>query len=125
MTPVETVKTFLKAMEVKDYDSALQLVAEDCQYHNMPMALVRGRAAVRASLQPFFDPTLENQLVVLREAVAGEVVFTERLDRHRIADRWVELPVNGVFEVRNGEIVVWREYFDLATLFRQWPELQG
>ena len=28
----------------------------------------------------------------------------------------IELPVMGVFEVRDGRIAVWRDYFDLATV---------
>ncbi len=80
-------------------------------------------AAVKAVLEPFFAPVIENDLVLLRTAAEGDTVFTERLDRHRIESGWVELPVTGVFVFREGKIAVWREYFDMATLLRQWPEL--
>jgi limonene-1,2-epoxide hydrolase len=123
-TPTEVVAAFMAAMERLDYEAALPLVAEDCEYENLPMGKVQGRAGVRAVLEPFFGQTVENELVVLRQAAAGPVVFLERLDRHRLKDRWVELPVTGVFEVKDGKIAVWREYFDLATLTRAWPELQ-
>lgn len=46
-------------------------------------------------------------------AVAG--AFLERLDRHRLAHGWREMPVNRVFEVHHGKITVWRDSFDLAT----------
>jgi limonene-1,2-epoxide hydrolase len=46
------------------------------------------------------------------------VVFLERLDRHRLDHGWRELPVNSVFEVRDGLISIWRDYFDLATASR-------
>jgi limonene-1,2-epoxide hydrolase len=29
------------------------------------------------------------------------------------------LPVAGVFEVRDGKIAAWRDYFDLATFTKQ------
>ncbi|WP_287890703.1 limonene-1,2-epoxide hydrolase family protein [Blastomonas sp.] len=58
---------------------------------------------------------------ILREAVNGPIVILERLDRHRLADKWVELPVTGVFEVHNGLITYWRDYFDAATILSQWP----
>jgi limonene-1,2-epoxide hydrolase len=45
----------------------------------------------------------------------------ERLDRHRLNDKWVELPVTGVFEVKHGLITYWRDYFDAATILAQWP----
>jgi limonene-1,2-epoxide hydrolase len=43
------------------------------------------------------------------------VVVTERTDRFRFKDRWVDLPVAGVFELRDGKIALWRDYFDLQT----------
>lgn len=124
-TPAETVAAFLDAMARKDYDAGLVYVADDCLYENLPMGQATGPAGVRAVLEPFFAPVLENDLKVLRQAAEGPLVFLERLDRHRLADRWVELPVTGVFEVRDGKIAVWREYFDLATLMTAWPELQA
>jgi limonene-1,2-epoxide hydrolase len=108
-------------MEQKDYDRGLQWVAENCEYTNLPLATVRGPAGVRAVLEPFFAPTIENDFVVLRRSADGPVVFVERLDRHRLATGWVELPVTGVFEVHDGLITVWREYFDAATIISKWP----
>jgi limonene-1,2-epoxide hydrolase len=118
-----TVHRVISALARKDYDGALPFFTEDCEYTNLPMGSVTGPDGVRAVLQPFFAPTIENDLVVLRSAVEGDTVFTERLDRHRLAHGWVELPVTGVFVFRQGKIAVWREYFDLGTLLRQWPEL--
>lgn len=124
-TPIEIVTAFLDAMARKDYDAGLAFVADDCEYENLPMGRVTGPGGVRAVLEPFFGPVLENDLRILRQAAQGSTVFLERLDRHRLPDRWVELPVTGVFEVRGGKIAVWREYFDLATLMQRWPELQA
>jgi limonene-1,2-epoxide hydrolase len=121
LTPLETVTAFMKLMEPLDYDNAVKLIAETCEYTNMPMGSVTGPAGVRAVLEPFFAPTLENEFRVLRSAVNGNTVFLERLDRHRLASGWVELPVNGVYEVENGKITVWRDYFDLATIMGKWP----
>jgi len=125
-SPLDVVMALLKAMEVKDYDAAMPLIADDCEYTNVPMATVHGPAAVRAVLEPFFAPTLRNEFIVQRQACDGPIVFLERLDRHELGpDRWAELPVTGVFEVRDGRIVLWRDNFDVATLVRQWPELQA
>lgn len=120
---LEIVRTTIHAVAVKDYDRAFANFTEDCEYTNLPMGSVTGPTAMRAVLEPFFAPTIENDLVVLRTAVDGDTVFTERLDRHRIESGWVELPVTGVWVFREGKIAVWREYFDLGTLLRQWPEL--
>jgi limonene-1,2-epoxide hydrolase len=121
-TPIEIVKAFNTAMEQKDFDTALQYVSEDCEYTNIPMSTVRGPAGIRAVLEPFFAPTIENRFLILREAAVGPVVFLERLDRHLLSTGWVELPVVGVYEVHNGLITVYRDYFDLATIMSKWPK---
>ncbi len=119
---LDVVRQFMSDMERGDYDAAMNLIAEDCEYINPPpLGAVSGPAAVRGLLEPFFAPTLENELKILRESSAGSVVFIERLDRHRLADKWVELPVTGVLEVRDGQITYWRDYFDAATILSQWP----
>jgi limonene-1,2-epoxide hydrolase len=121
-SPLDVVRRFLKGMEVSDYDNALTLVAENCEYTNPPpLGTVHGPGAIRGILEPFFAPTLETTFVLLREAAAGPIVFVERLYRHRLADKWVELPVTGVFELHDGKITVWRDYFDAATILSQWP----
>jgi limonene-1,2-epoxide hydrolase len=48
------------------------------------------------------------------ENAAAGIVMNERTDRFQIGERWVELPVMGVFELRDGRIQAWRDYFDLA-----------
>jgi limonene-1,2-epoxide hydrolase len=122
MTPMDTVKAFMKAMEPLDYDTAVTFLSDDCEYTNPPpLGTVKGPAAMRAVLEPFFSPTLENEFRVLRSAANGPIVILERLDRHRLATGWVELPVTGVFEVHNGRITYWRDYFDLATIMAHWP----
>lgn len=120
----EVVLNFLKAFEKLDYDSACEQIADDCAYSNMPagMGTVTGPAGVRAVLEPFFAPTIENEFQILRCATDGAIVFTERLDRHRLEDKWVELPVTGVFEVHHGKITVWNDYFDLPTIMSEWPQ---
>jgi limonene-1,2-epoxide hydrolase len=120
-SPIDVVRAFLAAMEQLNFDAALALVSDNCEYTNVPLSTVHGPAGIRSVLEPFFAPTLENVFGVLREASAGPVVFMERLDRHRLADKWVELPVTGVWEVHDGRITLWREYFDAPTLLSHWP----
>ena len=127
-TNLAVVHAFNAAMAQFDYDAALALIADDCQYQNMPDPgkVMVGPTGVRAALQPFFGLTIANELVTLRAAESGHLVFLERLDRHQLPDgRWVELPVTGVYEVVNGKIKLYRDYFNAQTLYAQWPELLG
>jgi limonene-1,2-epoxide hydrolase len=114
-SPSETVEAFIAAMVKMDFETALAYFAPDGEYTNIPMTTVRGPAGVREVLEPFFAPILENDFIILRRAATGPFVFLERLDRHRLEHGWRELPVNSVFEVHDGLITVWRDYFDLLS----------
>jgi len=113
--PTEVVEAFLAAFAAMDFGTALSYLSDDVEYTNIPLGAVRGHAGVSQVLEPFFAPIHENEFVIQRRAASGPVVFMERLDRHRLDHGWRELPVNSVFEVHDGKVTVWRDYFDLAT----------
>jgi limonene-1,2-epoxide hydrolase len=46
-------------------------------------------------------------------AVRDNVVLTERIDTFTIG---APLPVMGTFEVRDGQISAWRDYFDMGQI---------
>ncbi|WP_395153639.1 limonene-1,2-epoxide hydrolase family protein [Ilumatobacter sp.] len=122
MTPEETVDAFIAALEHKDLDAAVALVSDDCEYDNVPMGKVRGRAEIRAILEPMITACATVEWIVHRQAAAGNLVINERLDRFEMPFGWIEMPVAGVFELDdNGKIALWRDYFDLATYRNQLP----
>ena len=86
------------------------------------MGAVHGIDQVRATLGPFVARFDEVDWPVSRIAATGTAdsgtVFTERVDRFRAGETWLELPVVGVFEVRDGRISLWRDYFDLGSTTR-------
>ena len=43
------------------------------------------------------------------------MVIVERLDRTEVGDIKVDLPCCGVFEMEEGKIKIWRDYFDKGT----------
>jgi limonene-1,2-epoxide hydrolase len=122
MTATDTVHEFIHAVEAKDLDRAMTLCADDMIYDNVPIPTVTGAAAVRQFLEGFLATLDEMQWVVHREIVQGDVVVNERTDRFRAGDNWIELPVAGFWEVRDGKISLWRDYFDLQTMAGQMPK---
>jgi limonene-1,2-epoxide hydrolase len=117
--PKEVVAAFIAAIERRDVDAAIELLADDCEYDNVPMGKVHGPGVVRSIIEPLLAECLEVEWPVIREAVAGSVVFNERIDRFRRTDGWIELPVTGVWEVHDGRITLWRDYFDETTYREQ------
>jgi limonene-1,2-epoxide hydrolase len=120
----DVVARFVAAIEALDVDGALALVTDDISYENVPIDPIVGKEAVGATLRGFLAPASEVDWQVLRTVVDANLVVNERLDRFRIGDGWLELPVAGFFEVTDdGLIRVWRDYFDLDTYTRQLTEL--
>lgn len=115
MTPSETVTEFISAIERKDLPHTLTLVDADIEYDNVPLGAVRGIDDVRNTLEPFLATCDEIDWQVRHQVAQGNVVMNERVDRFRLGDRWLELPVAGLFVVGDGRITLWRDYFDVET----------
>lgn len=121
MQPLETVRAFIAALERNDIPAALTYVADDCEYANVPISAVTGPEGIAAILEPLFAQASEIDWPVHREVASGPVVFNERTDRFLMPFGWVELPVTGVWEVHDGKITVWRDYFDFQSYLKQFP----
>ena len=120
MTPEETVDRFIELLCAKQVDAACELVDDTCEYDNVPLGKQFGPEGIKALLGPMVDGLDEVVFVIHRQAAVGNLVLNERSDRFRLGDRWIDLPVAGVFEVGDdGRIVLWRDYFDAATFNEQ------
>ncbi len=116
---MKTVEDFLASFGTLDVDRIMSFFAPEAVYHNMPMAPMRGEKAIRGVIEYFVKPAQKIEFVILNIMAAGNVVLNERLDKFLIGEKNVELPVMGTFEVEDGKIVVWRDYFDMATWQKQ------
>jgi limonene-1,2-epoxide hydrolase len=54
------------------------------------------------------------RLVIHHQVATDDVVMNERTDHITLNGRPVVLPISGVFEIVDGRIKAWREYFDLG-----------
>jgi limonene-1,2-epoxide hydrolase len=79
---------------------------------------VTGRENVERLIAGFTASWTETTWDVRHLLCAGDIVIAERLDRTRAGERAVDLPCVGVFELQDGKIKVWRDYFDLGTYQR-------
>ena len=113
------IRDFCAAWARKNIDELLSFFAADAVYHNMPLAPLTGIEAIRETLNMFVTPAEHIEFELLALAAAGDLVFTERVDHFRMMGKKVSLPVAGVFQVRNGKIAVWRDYFDMQTWMTQ------
>ncbi|TMB24259.1 MAG: hypothetical protein E6J59_00580 [Deltaproteobacteria bacterium] len=116
--PETIIREFCASWPERSVDRFLDFFTEDAVYHNMPLEPVTGKNGIREVLNLFL-PAQEIEAEVVHLAARGNLVFTERIDRFRFGDKRVALPCAGVFEIRDGKIAAWRDYFDLATWQRQ------
>lgn len=119
MTPKEVVKAFHRAFVARDVEALVALYAEDAVNHQAPEEPLRGRAAIRRGFEEFF------------RAFPGET--TEPVGFYQDGEwgiwEWRGGPAGappgspalqgcGFFQVRDGEIVLQRGYWDKLTFLR-------
>jgi limonene-1,2-epoxide hydrolase len=93
------------------------LMTPDCVYANVPMPHLEcvGPEQAHKALSAFADRLGWAELSLINIRGDREVVLTERIERFRTKanpDAIIELPVMGAFELRDGRIAHWRDYFD-------------
>ena len=121
------VRRFFDLINGDQFDAAIDLLASDVLYHNIPMPKMRGRERVRQFHKAFgVGDRVRVDWRLLRSAQDGDTVLTERFDVFSSADGGrIELPTMGSLRVVNGAIVEWRDYFDLGSFERQATSIQG
>ena len=110
----EFIDVFVAAWPVGDAERVASYFSDDAVYHNMPLEPARGRDAIRESFVAMMVLGGEVRVDMLNLLADGRVVMTERVDHFVLADKTISLPVMGTFEISNGKIDAWRDYFDLA-----------
>jgi limonene-1,2-epoxide hydrolase len=116
-TADELITEFCKLWAAPDPTEMAGFFTEDAIYHNIPMEPVRGREAIQEFIAGFVAGFEGIDFNVHRQVSAGNLVMNERTDvlrRQNGAD--IELPVMGVFEIQDGRIAAWRDYFDMAAI---------
>ncbi len=120
MSDQKVVEDFIGKWNARDFEGMMSFFEEDAFYHNIPMEPSVGVAAIREGLSPFFGMMEEIDWKILHIVDGGNgVVLTERSDDFKINGKWMRLPVMGTFEIRDGKIAKWRDYFDLKDFESQ------
>lgn len=119
MSNSELVERFLKAWDEMDFDTAFNLMAKDIVYKNTGYPDAFGHEGVKQSLAGLMDKSTPMTSVIhaICENQHG-MVMTERTDTLHLPSGAVSFPVMGAFEIDQGLITGWRDYFD-ASLFKQ------
>jgi limonene-1,2-epoxide hydrolase len=118
-TPIELVREFCDGIPDRDAAASAAFFSDDAVYHNIPLEAVTGRDAIRDTIGMFLGMADKVWFDTVHIVADGSVVMTERVDHFVMGDRDIALPVMGAFEVRDGKITAWRDYFDMNQFSSQ------
>ncbi|MCB0949132.1 MAG: nuclear transport factor 2 family protein [Mycobacterium sp.] len=115
-----TVQAFLHGLAEEDFDTVESLAAPELIWQNVGLPSIRGRARImkllrRGKGRVGFAVKFHNI------AQDGGVVLTERTDAITIGPIRLQFWVCGRFEVRDGQITLWRDYFDFFEFMVKAP----
>lgn len=114
-TAIDTVVQFLDALAASDIGAAAALLDDDVRYTNVGLPTIRGRREVQRAFDAF---ARRGQFLYVNHHIGVDaddpgVVLTERTDALVFGALHCQLWVWGRFEVREGQITVWRDSFDV------------
>lgn len=120
--PIATVTAFLATWDKpKGWEHGVTTYfSDDAVYENIGMSKSVGIEEILDFVRHYEMTTGGGWMVVRTHAIAGvgDTVLTERVDDmvDGQGNIFFTTPVMGAFDLRDGKIVAWRDYFDTAAL---------
>jgi limonene-1,2-epoxide hydrolase len=118
-TNVEAVRMLCERWAWLSEKEFAELMAQNCIYYDVPFPLAKavGPQAAHAKLSPM-QKDWDIGLEVVSIVGDADTVMAERVEHFRNKTNAVEpfdLPVVGVFEIADGKIKAWRDYWDRSA----------
>jgi limonene-1,2-epoxide hydrolase len=111
----QIIRNFITAWSALDVDELVSYFSVDGTYYNMPTSPVTGQENLKQFIAGFIRAWESTDWEVLNLIAKGDIVVAERIDHTVVAGSPVDLPAFGIFEMENGKIKIWRDYFNLPT----------
>ena len=109
------VRAFFAALEDRSVKQALELTDDRIVWRNTSLPTVRGKLVGRL-LRGMDKDWMGFRADFHHIAAYGDVVLTERTDYLRIGPLEIDFWVCGTFELKNGRIVLWHDYFSWGNV---------
>lgn len=109
---------FLADMAAGRVDAAIAAFDDDVVYTNVGLATLRGRRRAGRVIALLDRPALGFDVQLTSIAADGGTVLTERIDELRIGPMRIRFWVCGRFDVSDGRITLWRDYFDNVDVLK-------
>lgn len=116
---IALIRSFIEACVRADPDEFAGYFAEDATWWNAPWKPIKGREAIRETLRRGAEQMSALPWEIRHIVADGDVVMAERVDNFLAGETRVSVPCVGVFELREGKITAWRDYWDLKQFEQQ------
>ncbi|MEV7396467.1 limonene-1,2-epoxide hydrolase family protein [Aeromicrobium sp. NPDC092404] len=113
----DIVRSFLEALQAQDFETFAALLSDDVIYQNVGLPTIRGGLRV-TKLMRGMEGKARFEVKFHRNVVEGSTVLNERTDAIVLGPLRLQFWVCGVFEVADGRISLWRDYFDFYDMFK-------
>ena len=129
MDAVETVEAFLGAYWSMNHDQTLSLVTEDFAWPNvaLPKTSISSRSAMREVLMNqnmgFPEPIESGHHETVNAVAESGLVLHERVDHWVLRGKAMDCPCCATFQVVNGKVALWRDYYDIGHVIRQFESV--
>lgn len=108
------VERAIAALKARDYRTLESLLAFDVVYVNVGTPATRGRRSTMRIMRA--TRRFRVHVDVHRNIADGSTVLNERTDAIQFGRFRMQFWAFGVFQVRDGRITLWRDYFDFADV---------
>jgi len=125
-TPKETVVAFWDALYERDWEAISSFFGDDSVYWDVPAGpggAAKGAGGIEKRLRLGLEGLAGYEHDHLRTVAEGDTVVTEHTETWTWASgETVTLPFVSVQVVRDGVIVLWKDYWDYQTLMSAAPQ---
>jgi limonene-1,2-epoxide hydrolase len=122
---LKNIESFWRDLYARDYDKVGAYFAAEGRYQDVPTPDdgAVGPANVARRLRIGLEPIERQEHHIERMVAQGDTVVTEHTEVwHFDEEHVVALPFVSIHVFRDGEIVLWRDYWDLNTLMSGAPQ---
>jgi len=114
------VEAFIAAINSNKKAAIMDFFAGNACYHNIPLTERHGKHEIWQELSQLSSNASNIDWKITAIACnQGGQVLTERRDRFEVNGKQADFKVMGIFELTDGKITHWRDYFDVKTCMSQ------
>jgi limonene-1,2-epoxide hydrolase len=116
---IALIRRFIEACVRANAEEFASYFCEDAVWWNSPWKPVEGREAIRETLRRGAEQMKALPWEIRHIVAEGNVVMTERVDHYLAGEKHVSVACMGIFELREGKIAAWRDYWDFKQFEAQ------